>query len=143
MTVDCFSHRAIPVGAVSYMDIDGYRYKRDVLFCYDLKLPESFVPKNEGKYLNSCVLQWYFVTVLLYDRRWLDLLWRIFLCNDWLFMSDGEVDSFKLIPIMQVAEVIRKTQFFKPNCSLVIIDFLFRHGYFFALNYLYKHTLLI
>ncbi|GAU41531.1 hypothetical protein TSUD_140620 [Trifolium subterraneum] len=40
--------RAKPVGAVSYMDIDGYRYKRDVLFCYDLILPESFVPKNEG-----------------------------------------------------------------------------------------------
>ncbi|KAF7819847.1 nudix hydrolase 20, chloroplastic-like [Senna tora] len=83
------SMEAIPVGAVSYMDIDGYRYKRDVLFCYDLKLPESFVPNNE----------------------------------------DGEVESFKLIPIMQVAEIIRKTQFFKPNCSLVMIDFLFRHGY--------------
>ncbi|XP_027358984.1 nudix hydrolase 20, chloroplastic-like [Abrus precatorius] len=83
------SIQAIPVSAVSYMDIDGDRYKRDVLFCYDLKLPKSFIPKNE----------------------------------------DGEVDSFKLIPITQVAEVIRKTQFFKPNCSLVIIDFLFRHGY--------------
>ncbi|XP_061366495.1 nudix hydrolase 20, chloroplastic-like [Gastrolobium bilobum] len=83
------SVEAIPVSAVSYADIDGYRYKRDVLFCYDLKLPKGFLPKNE----------------------------------------DGEVDSFKLIPIMQVAEVIRKTQFFKPNCSLVIIDFLFRHGY--------------
>ncbi|XP_020233241.1 nudix hydrolase 20, chloroplastic [Cajanus cajan] len=83
------SIKAIPVGAVSYMDIDGFRFKRDVLFCYDLKLPKDFVPKNE----------------------------------------DGEVDSFKLIPIKQVAEVIRDTQFFKPNCSLVIIDFLFRHGY--------------
>ncbi|KAI4350884.1 hypothetical protein L6164_005291 [Bauhinia variegata] len=83
------SIKAKPVGAVSYSDIDGYRYKRDVLFCYDLNLPESFVPKNE----------------------------------------DGEVDSFKLIPVTQVAEVIRKTQFFKPNCSLVIIDFLFRHGH--------------
>ncbi|XP_057447094.1 nudix hydrolase 20, chloroplastic-like [Lotus japonicus] len=83
------SMKALPVGAVSYMDIDGYSYKRDVLFCYDLKLPESFVPENE----------------------------------------DGEVDSFKLIPVKQVAEVIRTTQLFKPNCSLVIIDFLFRHGY--------------
>lgn len=44
----CFPYRAIPVGAVSYMDIDGYRYKRDVLFCYDLKLPESFRPENQG-----------------------------------------------------------------------------------------------
>ncbi|BBH08123.1 nudix hydrolase homolog 20, partial [Prunus dulcis] len=80
---------AIPVGAVSYMDIDGYRFKRDVLFCYDLKLPESFTPKNQ----------------------------------------DGEVESFKLIPVMDVANIIQRTQFFKPNCSLVIIDFLFRHGY--------------
>lgn len=31
------------------MDIDGYRYKRDVLFCYDLKLPKDFIPNNEGK----------------------------------------------------------------------------------------------
>ncbi|XP_062010618.1 nudix hydrolase 20, chloroplastic-like [Rosa rugosa] len=83
------SKGAVPVGAVSYMDIDGYSYKRDVLFCYDLKLPESFMPKNQ----------------------------------------DGEVESFKLIPVTHVANIIRRTPFFKPNCSLVIIDFLFRHGY--------------
>lgn len=41
--------RARPVGAVSYIDIEGYRMKRDVLFCYDLKLPDSFIPHNEGK----------------------------------------------------------------------------------------------
>lgn len=52
MCPHCCYRRAKPVGAVSYMDIDGYRYKRDVLFCYDLKLPESFIPKNEGKSLN-------------------------------------------------------------------------------------------
>ncbi|KAK1367062.1 hypothetical protein POM88_042623 [Heracleum sosnowskyi] len=45
--VKSIASQAIPVGVVSYMDIDGYRYKRDVLFCYDLKLPESFVPKNQ------------------------------------------------------------------------------------------------
>ncbi|KAJ4953700.1 hypothetical protein NE237_030532 [Protea cynaroides] len=83
------SNGAIPVGAVSYMDIDGYRYKRDVLFCYDLKLPDGFTPKNQ----------------------------------------DGEVESFKLIPVIHVSSIIRRTQFFKANCALVIIDFLFRHGY--------------
>ncbi|XP_076910241.1 nudix hydrolase 20, chloroplastic-like [Bidens hawaiensis] len=82
------SSRAIPVGVVSYMDIDGYRFKRDVLFCYDLKLPESFVPDNQ----------------------------------------DGEVGSFKLLPVTLVREVIRNTNFFKANCNLVIIDFMFRHG---------------
>ncbi|KAE8698378.1 Nudix hydrolase 20 [Hibiscus syriacus] len=81
--------RAIPVGAVSYSDIDGHRFKRDVLFTYDLKLPESFVPNNQ----------------------------------------DGEVESFKLIPVKQVSNIIKRTQFFKSNCSIVIIDFLFRHGY--------------
>ncbi|KAL2553986.1 Nudix hydrolase 20 [Forsythia ovata] len=83
------SSGATAVGAVSYMDIDGYRFKRDVLFCYDLKLPEGFIPKNE----------------------------------------DGEVESFKLVPVTHVANIIRRTQFFKANCNLVIIDFLFRHGY--------------
>ncbi|EYU23043.1 hypothetical protein ABFS82_11G047300 [Erythranthe guttata] len=83
------SSKATAVGAVSYMDINGYRLKRDVLFCYDLNLPEDFVPANE----------------------------------------DGEVESFKLLPVTQVANIIRNTSFFKENCNLVIIDFLFRHGY--------------
>eukprot|EP00268_Persea_americana_P038895 TRINITY_DN3854_c0_g2_i6.p1 TRINITY_DN3854_c0_g2~~TRINITY_DN3854_c0_g2_i6.p1 ORF type:complete len:389 (-),score=67.92 TRINITY_DN3854_c0_g2_i6:1255-2361(-) len=83
------SSTAVPVGAVSYMDINGYSYKRDVLFCYDLELPDGFTPINK----------------------------------------DGEVESFKLIPVAQVAKVIRSTEFFKPNCNLVIIDFLFRHGF--------------
>ncbi|KAL8497937.1 hypothetical protein ACS0TY_021331 [Phlomoides rotata] len=83
------SSKATAVGAVSYMDIDGYRFKRDILFCYDLKLPESYVPKNE----------------------------------------DGEVESFQLIPVKHVANIIWSTHLFKENCNLVIIDFLFRHGY--------------
>ncbi|KAG8367397.1 hypothetical protein BUALT_Bualt16G0067700 [Buddleja alternifolia] len=83
------SSTATAVGAVSYMDIDGYRLKRDVLFCYDLKLPEDFIPTNK----------------------------------------DGEVESFKLVPVTHVANIIRNTQLYKENCNLVIIDFLFRHGY--------------
>ncbi|KAM7275020.1 hypothetical protein ACFE04_016886 [Oxalis oulophora] len=83
------STRAVPVGAVSYIDINGHSYKRDVLFCYDLHLPEEFVPENQ----------------------------------------DGEVEGFKLIPVTCVANIIRRSQFYKSNCSLVIIDFLFRHGY--------------
>ncbi|MQL97066.1 hypothetical protein Taro_029755 [Colocasia esculenta] len=79
------ANRAVPVGAVSYMDIDGQSYKRDTLFCYDLKLPDDFVPENEG--------------------------------------------NFRLLPVDQVANIVRRTEFFKPNCCLVIIDFLFRHGF--------------
>lgn len=80
---------AIPVGAVSYEDIDGHTCKRDVLFCYDLLLPDDFQPKN----------------------------------------TDGELESFMLVPVAQVANVIHKTKQFKPNCVIVIIDFLVRHGY--------------
>jgi hypothetical protein len=46
------------------------------------------------------------------------------------FFSDGEVDSFRLIPVPHAANIIRRTEFFKPNRNLVIIDFLFRHGYY-------------
>lgn len=78
-----------PAGAVSYTDIDGFRYRREVHFCYDLKLPDGFTPVNE----------------------------------------DGEVESFELVPVSVVASVIKRTDFFRPNCSPGIIDFLIRHGY--------------
>jgi len=38
--------KAVPVGAVTYCcEVDG-GLRPDVLFCYDLELPESFEPKN-------------------------------------------------------------------------------------------------
>ena len=43
--------------------------------------------------------------------------------------TDGEVDSFELMPIGEVVELVRDTDEFKLNCNLVIIDFLIRHGY--------------
>ncbi|KAF8400752.1 hypothetical protein HHK36_014052 [Tetracentron sinense] len=112
----CLFHRAIPVGAVSYMEMEGYRYKRDVLFCYDLKLPDGFIPQNQE--FDLCTFYW---------------------PNS--HATDGEVESFKLIPVMHVANIIRRTQFFKPNCSLVIIDFLFRHGYISPENFGYLRLL--
>jgi len=42
--------------------------------------------------------------------------------------NDGEVAGFKLMPIERVAEIVRETEDFKPNCNLVVIDFLQRHG---------------
>ena len=42
---------------------------------------------------------------------------------------DGEVQEFYLWPMAQVMDAIREPGVFKPNCSLVIIDFLIRHGY--------------
>ena len=42
--------------------------------------------------------------------------------------TDGEVESFELMPARKVLEIIRDTEDFKLNCNLVIIDFLIRHG---------------
>jgi len=43
--------------------------------------------------------------------------------------TDGEVEEFYLMPIEEVAEIVRTTNEFKTNCNLVIIDFLIRHGF--------------
>ncbi|KAF9515842.1 hypothetical protein BS47DRAFT_1315755 [Hydnum rufescens UP504] len=41
---------------------------------------------------------------------------------------DGEVESFELCSIEEVIERM-KQKLFKPNCALVLVDFLIRHGY--------------
>ena len=43
--------------------------------------------------------------------------------------TDGEVERFELLPVADVAEIVRTTDRFKWNCNLVIVDFLIRHGY--------------
>ncbi len=42
--------------------------------------------------------------------------------------TDGEVESFELLPAREVMEIIRETDDFKLNCNLVILDFMVRHG---------------
>ena len=44
--------------------------------------------------------------------------------------TDGEVAAFHLMPLIEVAKLIRDTDRFKFNCPLVIVDFLIRHGFF-------------
>jgi NUDIX domain len=82
--------QAIAAGAVSYMSggSSGFGMKRDVLFVFDLELPESFVPQP----------------------------------------MDGEVESFELMPVERVLEVVAETDEYKDNCNLVLIDFFIRHG---------------
>jgi isopentenyldiphosphate isomerase len=41
---------------------------------------------------------------------------------------DGEVEEFSLWPIEHVRDVVRSSREFKPNCNLVLIHFLMRHG---------------
>jgi hypothetical protein len=60
----------------------------DVLFVYDIKLPDAFEPKN----------------------------------------SDGEIVRFDLMPAEAVVDRVRKTDDFKFNVNLVILDFALRHG---------------
>jgi hypothetical protein len=49
--------------------------------------------------------------------------------------ADGdEVGSFHLLPIDDIAQMVRDEDVFKPNCNLVIIDFLLRHGLLTAEN---------
>jgi len=42
--------------------------------------------------------------------------------------TDGEVESFHLMPVEDVMQIIHDSEDFKPNCNLVILDFLVRHG---------------
>ena len=80
--------RAQPVGALSYCYDQPHGHRRDIIYCYDLELPEDFQPTP----------------------------------------TDGEVADFMLLPIDEVIELVAETDRFKPNCNLVIIDFLLRHG---------------
>lgn len=41
---------------------------------------------------------------------------------------DGEVEGFRLWPAAEVAASLRGSALWKPNCALVAIDFLLRHG---------------
>ena len=43
--------------------------------------------------------------------------------------ADGEVEEFYLWPVEQVMDMVRDGDEFKFNCSLVVIDFLIRHGF--------------
>lgn len=43
--------------------------------------------------------------------------------------TDGEVESFSLLEVREVARLVRETSEFKLNCNLVVVDFLLRHGF--------------
>lgn len=85
---ELLARQAIPTGTVSYLAESKNGIKPDTLYCYDIELPDDFIP----------------------------------VC------TDGEVESFELMPVSKVMEIIRDTDEFKLNCNLVIIDFLIRHG---------------
>ena len=85
---ESLARTARPVGAISYCMEDVWGLKPDVMFCYDLAIPEDFIPRN----------------------------------------TDGELSGFTLMPVNDVAALVRDTTEFKFNVNLVIMDFLARHG---------------
>ena len=47
------ARKAQPVGFVSYVSMSDQGLKPDVLFCYDLELPEDFLPKPQDGEVRS------------------------------------------------------------------------------------------
>ncbi|KAF3774408.1 Nudix hydrolase 24 [Nymphaea thermarum] len=82
------AERAMPVSVLSYEQIEGCKFERYVLFCYDLHLPRNFTPQ----------------------------------------CTDGEVESFHLLSIPCIKNILETSTQFKPSCAIVTIDFLIRHG---------------
>ncbi|XP_031488844.1 nudix hydrolase 24, chloroplastic-like [Nymphaea colorata] len=82
------AERAMPVSILSYEQIEGCKFERYVLFCYDLHLPRNFTPQ----------------------------------------CTDGEVESFHLLSIPCIKNILETSTKFKPSCAIVTIDFLIRHG---------------
>lgn len=79
---------AVAVGHVRYCLEDERGLKPDTMYCFDLELPASFIPRN----------------------------------------TDGEVERFELMPAEEVVDIVRRSQRFKFNCNLVLLDFFLRHG---------------
>jgi hypothetical protein len=85
---EALARLARPVGAIGYCFEDQWGLKPDLMFCWDLDLPEDFTPRN----------------------------------------TDGEVESFALMPAAEAGRLVAGTDAFKFNVNLVILDFLIRHG---------------
>lgn len=80
--------RVRPAGAIAYVMETPEGLRPDVLFTFDLELPEDFRPLNR----------------------------------------DGEVDAFYLWDLDRVQRTVAGGDAFKLNSSLVVIDYLVRHG---------------
>ena len=84
------ARRAVHTGIIRYAMERPEGLRRDLLHCYEVELPEDFVPRAH----------------------------------------DGEVESFALWRLTDIAEAIRKSDDFKFNVSVVLAALLLRHGLF-------------
>jgi hypothetical protein len=80
--------KAVQVAEIEYAMERPEGLRRDLLYCYDLFLPDDFVPRA----------------------------------------ADGEVEAFFLWPIARVLDAVRRTDDFKFNVNLVLIDLFRRYG---------------
>jgi 8-oxo-dGTP pyrophosphatase MutT (NUDIX family) len=83
------ARRAKSVGLLSYKTVFTDGQRDDVLFCFDLEVPEGWTPEPQ----------------------------------------DDEVEHFELWPLARVIDRLEKSDDFKFNVGLVLVDFLMRHGY--------------
>lgn len=79
---------AVPVARLGYAMDHAEGLRRDRLHCYDLMLPDGFVPHPR----------------------------------------DGEVEAFELWPLRAVLDEVRRSDAFKFNVNLVLIDLFLRAG---------------
>ncbi len=80
--------QARPAARIAYAFERDEGLRRDLLYCYDLELPESFRPEPQ----------------------------------------DGEVEGFELWELERVLDTVRRTDEFKFNVNLVLIDLFIRRG---------------
>lgn len=102
---------ASPVGIVSYTTLDAQsNLKRDVLFCYDLGEPCNFDSTLCHNHNSLLIVE---------------------LPPEFIpIPRDGEVESFELQEMEWVLDRLMEggPTGYKPNCNLVIIDFLIRYS---------------
>lgn len=84
------ARQAVHTGIIRYAMERPEGLRRDFLHCYEVELPEDFVPRAH----------------------------------------DGEVESFTLYPLAEIAEAIRSSDDFKFNVSVVLAALMLRHGMF-------------
>lgn len=97
----------------------------------------ALAPSTTEKYIRQTgVLSYCYQTAPNPHQRWIqpevEYVYDLPLPADiTLAPKDGEVESFALLSLPQVNAEMRKGRF-KPNCVLVLLDFLIRHGHITA-----------
>ena len=123
---------ACSAAGVSYMGVDEQgNLKRDVLFCFDLELPPSFVPRSDRCRPEKCQP----LNNLAYTLRSHPIFSPTpptsFLLSFSPSPADGEVESFQLQDLNWCLNRVLEggPGGYKPNCILVVLDFMLRRGF--------------